>query len=111
MGPCQVAAYVRGLHRGARSIIEADAQTGFDALRGTHAASLFGPVSNGRDFIDGQLDLSLENWRWRLGLNDRDNVGSGPGTASALDPRGTSRSQRLMSDLSYDNDHIAPTGL
>ncbi|HEX5310623.1 TonB-dependent receptor [Aquabacterium sp.] len=108
-GPVQVAAYVRvGSTEGARSIIEADAQTGFDALRGTHASLAPGPVNNGRDFIDGQLDLSLENWRWRLGLNDRDNVGSGPGIASALDPRGTSRSQRLMSDLSYDNDHIAP---
>ncbi|MDE2592682.1 MAG: TonB-dependent receptor [Burkholderiales bacterium] len=108
-GPFTVAGYVRvGSTAGANSTIQADTQTGLDTLLGTHASHAPGPVNNGRDNIDGSLDLSLDKWRWRLGLRDRDNVGSGAGVASALDPTGSSRMQSLSSDLSYENDHIAP---
>ncbi len=93
---------------GTNNLVEADAQTGFDRLLGTHASLAPGRLNTGRDVIDGQLDLSYENWRWRFGLRDRDNVGSAQGIASALDPRGSSRNQSLSSDLSYNNEHIAP---
>ncbi len=108
-GPFAVAGYLRvGSTEGARSTVQADAQTGSDSLRGTHASLAPGPVNNSRDFIDGTLDLSVDKWRWRLGVRDRDNVGSGAGIAAALDPTGTNRSQSLTSDLNYDNDTIAP---
>lgn len=108
-GPISVAAYVRrGATDGATSIIQADAQTGLDQLLGTHASHAPGPVNNGRDFLDGSLDLSLNKWRWRLGIRDRDNVGSGAGIASALDPTGSSRMRSVTSDLSYDDDNLAP---
>jgi len=89
-------------------MIQADAQTGLDQLLGTHASHAPGPVNNGRDFLDGSLDLSLNKWRWRLGIRDRDNVGSGAGIASALDPTGSSRMRSVTSDLSYDDDNLAP---
>ena len=108
-GPISVAAYVRrGATDGATSMIQADAQTGLDQLLGTHASHAPGPVNNGRDFLDGSLDLSLNKWRWRLGIRDRDNVGSGAGIASALDPTGSSRMRSVTSDLSYDDDNLAP---
>lgn len=107
-GPFGVAAYLRrGATDGAKSIVQADAQTGRDAQAGTHASLAPGPISNGRDFIDGSLDLNLDKWRWRFGIRDRDNVGSSVGVASALDPTGYNRSQMLTSDLNYDNDSIA----
>ncbi|MGE5451884.1 MAG: TonB-dependent receptor plug domain-containing protein [Acidobacteriota bacterium] len=108
-GPVSVAAYLRmGSTAGANSTIRADAQTGLDHLLGTHASYAPGTVNNGRDFIDGSLDLSLDHWRWRFGVRDRDNVGSGAGVASALDPTGRSRTQSLTSDLNYVHDNIAP---
>lgn len=108
-GPISVAAYVRrGATDGAKSIVQADAQTGWDALRGTNASHAPGPINNGRDFIDGSLDLSLDKWRWRFGIRDRNNVGSSVGIASALDPTGYNRSQMLTSDLNYDDDNVAP---
>ncbi len=108
-GPFAVAGYVRvGSTAGANSTIQTDAQTGLDSLLGTHASHAPGPVNNGRDNLDGSLDLSLDHWRWRLGVRDRDNVGSGAGIASALDPSGTSRMQSLSSDLSYENNNFAP---
>lgn len=108
-GPIAVAAYVRrGATDGAKSIVQADAQTGRDAIGGTSASHAPGPINNGRDFIDGSLDLSLDKWRWRFGIRDRDNVGSSVGVASALDPTGYNRSQMLTSDLNYDDDNLAP---
>lgn len=108
-GPIKVAGYLRtGATQGAKSIIQADAQTGLDNLVGTHASHAPGAVNNARDYIDGTLDLSLNKWRWRFGIRDRDNVGSGAGIASALDPTGQSRMRSVTSDLSYDDDAIAP---
>lgn len=108
-GAITVAGYLRvGSTVGARSTIEADAQTGLDRLTGTHASLAPGPVNNGRDSIDAALDLSHGNWRWRLNMQDRDRIGTGAGIASALDPVGTNRSQRLTSDLSYDNNTWVP---
>ena len=107
-GPVEVSSYVRiGSTDGANNLVEADAQTGWDQLIGTHASLAPGRLNTGRDVLDGQLDLSYEHWRWRFGLRDRDNVGSAQGIASALDPRGSSRNQSLSSDLSYDNEHFA----
>lgn len=108
-GAVKVAGYLRsGSTDGAASIIQADAQTGLDQLLGTHASHAPGPVNNARDFLDGSLDLSLDKWRWRLGIRNRDNVGSGAGIASALDPTGSTRMRSVTSDLSYDNDTLAP---
>lgn len=108
-GAIKVAGYLRvGSTDGAKSIVQADAQTGWDQLLGTHVSHAPGPVNNARDFLDGSLDLSLSKWRWRLAIRDRDNVGSGAGIASALDPTGASRMRSATSDLSYDDDTLAP---
>ena len=108
-GQVKVAGYLRtGSTQGAKSVIQADAQTGLDNLLSTHASHAPGAVNNARDYIDGTLDLSLNKWRWRFGLRDRDHVGSGAGIASALDPTGQSQMRSVTSDLSYDDDAVAP---
>lgn len=108
-GALNVAAYLRvGTTDGARDIVQADAQTRNDFLTGTSVSLAPGPINNGRDFIDGSLDLSLDKWRWRVALKERRHVGTGVGVASALDPAGEVYSQNLSSDLSYEDRNFAP---
>lgn len=102
IGPLELAAYLRvGRTDGFRSLIDADAQTRNDRLFGTHASLAPGPVNTGYDAVDANLDLKFEKWRLRSGYKLRDNLGTGAGIASALDPVGKSKSERITSDLSW----------
>ncbi|HEX5685933.1 MAG TPA: TonB-dependent receptor, partial [Ideonella sp.] len=102
LGPVDVAAYLRvGQTDGFRSIVTKDGAQ--------PAVSLApGPVNTGRDAVDGNLDLGHEQWRLRLGYKLRDNVGTGAGVASALDPSGKMRSERITGDLSWTDPQFAP---
>jgi iron complex outermembrane receptor protein len=107
-GPVDAALYLSaGSTDGAKSTISADAQTGWDGVFGTSASHAPGPINNSRDSIDGQLDLAYEKLRFRVGYKERDDVGSGVGVAQALDPTGKNYSQRITSDLSYQDQNIA----
>lgn len=99
------AAFSLELHStdGQRESIDADAQTAFDNLFGTHASLAPGPVNTGRDTLDTRLDLSRDNWRMRLGYQGRRNVGTGAGIAQALDPAGSNEADRINADLTYQN--------
>lgn len=102
-----VAAYLRaGKTSGNADIISADAQTGLDRVFGTRASLAPGPMNNGHEAVDAHLDLSYEKWRWRSSYLLRDNVGTGTGVSSALDPVGKLQSQRLTSDLSWSDSHF-----
>ncbi len=101
-GPVDVAAYVRiGTSEGFKETIPADAQTRFDRIFGTRASLAPGPVRSGYDAVDGNLDLGLDKWRAHLGYKFRENVGLGAGIASALDPVGRERSERIAADVSW----------
>lgn len=86
---------------GADSIIEQDAQTGFD-LFGTNASLAPGQVNLERKSIETRLDVSRGAWRLRLGYQGRDDVGTGAGAALALDPQGSGSSRRYNADLTYN---------
>ena len=106
-GPVEVAAYVRvGRTEGLRSIVNADAQSRNDTLFGTHASLAPGPVNVGNEALDANLDLSMGKWRLRAGVKLRDDVGTGAGIASALDPVGKSKSERLTADLSWTDPQL-----
>ncbi|MBI1771227.1 MAG: TonB-dependent receptor, partial [Burkholderiales bacterium] len=106
LGSVDFAAYLRtGKTAGSANIIEADAQTGLDRVFGTHASLAPGPMNNGHDAIDANLDLSYEKWRWRSNFILRDNIGTGTGVSSSLDPVGKLKSQRLTSDVSWSDNH------
>lgn len=108
LGAFQVAAYWRaGSTAGANRVLDADAQTGLDALMGTHASLAPGPMNQGSKSLDGSLDLSYGKWQIRLAYQERAIVGMGSGIASALDPIGRSLSQRLSTDLSYRDANFA----
>lgn len=108
-GPFEVAGHLRvGSTQGQRRVVQADGQTGSDAVRGTQASRAPGPINNARDSTDAALDLSLDRWRFRVAYKERDDMGVGTGVASALDPNGWLYSQSITSDLSYDHPDIAP---
>jgi outer membrane receptor for ferrienterochelin and colicins len=103
-GKFDVAAYLRVGHTdGQRQIIAAD------SLSGTPNPSLApGPVNLGHNAIDGRFDLSRDKWRLRTGYQQRNNVGTGAGVASALDPQGKNFGERISTDLTYQDVNFAP---
>ncbi len=107
LGPMDVAAYFRiGRTDGARSIVEADAQSQNDARFVSQASLAPGSVNLGHDAIDANLDIGYDKWRLRAGYKLRDNVGSGLGAAFALDPVGKAKSERITADLSWTDPQI-----
>ncbi|MFL1465712.1 TonB-dependent receptor plug domain-containing protein [Marinobacter sp. HN1S83] len=81
--------------------IERDAQTNFDETFGTSASLAPGPVNTGVDQLDARFEIGGERWTFRAGIQDRSNLGTGPGIAQALDPEGEFSSRRLNADYSY----------
>ncbi|WP_229415674.1 TonB-dependent receptor plug domain-containing protein [Pseudoduganella armeniaca] len=102
LGPVDVALYVRhGRSDGFRSRIEADAQTRNDALYGSRASLAPGPVNVGYSATDANLQLAWHHWTARVGYKLRDDLGTGAGIASALDPVGKQRSERITTGLTW----------
>lgn len=108
LGPVDVAAYLRaGGTDGHQSIITADAQSARDKIFGTRASLAPGPVNLGSDALDANLALAYGDWRAHGGYKLRDDVGTGAGVASALDPVGKERSERLHADVSWTDTQFA----
>ena len=82
-------------------IIERDAQTSFDETFGTSASLAPGPVNTEMDQLDARFEMGAEQWTLRAGVQDRSNLGTGPGLAQALDPNGQYSSRRVNLDYSY----------
>lgn len=109
VGGLDISAYLSaGRTDGFKEIVAADAQTRNDRIFGTNASLAPGPVNVGYDSVDAHLDLAYGKWRLRSGYKLRDNLGSGAGVGSALDPVGKMKSERFNSDLSWNDNHIAP---
>lgn len=101
-GTLDVAAYLGvGSSEGFRETISRDAQTRNDTIFGTSVSRAPGAVSTGYDAIDGNLDLGFDKWRLHAGYVLRDNLGTGAGAASALDPGSSVKSERIHTDLSW----------
>jgi outer membrane receptor for ferrienterochelin and colicins len=109
LGKVDSVAYLRIGHTdGQNQIITTDAQSFYDTVFGTSASLAPGPADLGHDAIDGRIDLSRDKWRLRAGYQQRANLESGAGTASALDPVGTSYGKRISTDLTYQDTNFAP---
>lgn len=104
IGPVEVAAYLRvGRSDGFRRVLDRDAQSNADQAFGSNASLAPGPVNTGREAVDGHLDLAHGDLRLRAGYKLRDQVGTGFGVGSALDPVGKAKSERVTADLSWSN--------
>lgn len=90
---------------GHQEIIDADGQTSFDGIFGTHASLAPGPVNLQRRNLDARLDVSKENWRLRSGYQGQYDNGTGAGSAS-LDPLGRYSDYRFNTDLTYHNQEV-----
>ena len=101
-----VAAYL-GVSRtdGGGRTIDADAQTGLDAIFGPFgvppASHAPGPMNNDYKLIDAAVELARGPWKLRSSYKRAYEIGSGAGVAQALDPTGNSASQRLDVDFSW----------
>ncbi|MDD5058297.1 MAG: TonB-dependent receptor [Sideroxydans sp.] len=80
---------------------------GFKSTIKQGAAGTSGPVNVGHQSIDGNLDFSREKWRLRFGYKLRDHLETGAGIASALDPVGSQKSERITGDLSWTDTQFA----
>lgn len=109
LGAVDVAGYLAVGHTdGFNNEIESDKQTVIDRVTSTHASLAPGPVHMGYDAVDGSLDLSYGQWRWRSGYKLRNNTQAGPGVLGALDPVGRGKSERITSDLSWNGTDVLP---
>jgi outer membrane receptor protein involved in Fe transport len=108
IGPVAVAAYLRrGRTDGFKETLSADAQTARDRSAGTAASLAPGTVNTGFDAIDANVDLGYEKWRMHAAYKLRDGVGTGAGIASALDPVGKMKSERITADLTWSDARFA----
>ncbi|MCJ8271494.1 MAG: TonB-dependent receptor plug domain-containing protein [Psychrosphaera sp.] len=89
--------------QGHKEIIDADVQTTLDDIFGTNASLAPGPVNMGYRAFDTRFDLVYKDFNLKIGFQDRDNVGTGKGGATALDPHGKLGSERLQINLNYLN--------
>jgi iron complex outermembrane receptor protein len=107
LGAVDVAAYLRvGSTDGFKSTIGADNATRLDHLFKTQASLAPGAVNVGHDDIDASLDLAQGQWRLRGGYKLREHMGTGAGISSALDPHGQNRSERITTDLSWNDNQL-----
>ncbi len=84
-------------------IVQADAQTAFDAAFHTHASLAPGPLDDQVKTVNARVELSDAHWRLRATWHNDFNVGDGIGTAAALDPSGKATSQSGSLELVYKN--------
>lgn len=107
-GAVDVAAYVHvGSTDGIKEVVTVDAQTARDKIFGTYASLAPGQINTGYDATDANLDLGYGKWKLRTGYRLRDQLGSGSGVSSTLDPVGTNRGERINADLSWTDPQFA----
>ncbi|MFO1337224.1 MAG: TonB-dependent receptor [Burkholderiaceae bacterium] len=97
---------------GARPTIEADAQTGLDAIfvpLGAAPASLApGAPNYARKILTWALELQWQAWRLRTSYKHVWGLGSGTGVAQALDPAGRNSSEHVDLDLGWQKAAVQP---
>ena len=101
-GAADVAAYLNvGSTDGSKQIITADA----GRLHGATDAP--GPENNGYDAVDASVNLGYDKYRLNINYKLRDHAGTSVGPASALDPVGKEKSERISADLSWNDPRFA----
>ncbi|HET9644273.1 MAG TPA: TonB-dependent receptor [Burkholderiaceae bacterium] len=103
-----IAAYLQaGTTRGPRGIVTEDFQTSLDRASGTGLSLAPGPAPTGHDALDAHIDLAYRKWRLRADYNGRFRVRSGTGSFQALSPAERGYHNRVLTDLTYQDDEFA----
>lgn len=89
-------------------VLELETTDGHNEMVTADVLGLSGPVSTMRDSIDARLDMNFDQFRLRLGYQDRSNVGTGVGVLPILDPDGRFANQRFNADFTYTENNLAP---
>lgn len=88
-----------GSTSGSKGRVVQDAQSLIDQQFGTQASNAPGFTNNGRDDIDARLDLAYKDMRLRAGYQRFSDVGTGVGSALALDNLGKNQVDLYTLDL------------
>lgn len=88
-------------------VLQADAQSAFDAAFHTHASLAPGRINDEIKSVDARVELSSEHWRIRATWHNEFDVGNGIGIAQALDPGGRGSNQVGNVELIFKNPTFA----
>jgi iron complex outermembrane receptor protein len=109
LGPVSVAAYLRMARTdGPDEIIRADQQTRLDQSSGSQTSLAPGPMTHPERQLQGQLDLQLQDWRWRLGYRQNYHQKINLGINEVLDPDADIAATQFNSDLNWLNRSLLP---
>lgn len=95
LGPVQAAAYLR--------VGSTDGIT--ESIR--DRVGFTGPLNTGHRAVDANADLAYEKFRFRFNYKLRDSVETGAGISSALDTTGRGKSERILTDVSWNDTEFA----
>ncbi len=84
---------------GHQPLIEEDIQTSYDQQFGTQASLTPNKANLAQEFLGTQVEFSRDSWLWRIGYQQRDDLGMGVG--SSLDLEGSLDAHLLHSELIY----------
>lgn len=88
------------------SVITEDAQTLFDAIAGTNASLAPGSVNTGKEMLDARFELNHDWLTYRIGYQGRQEIESGAGVSSALNPSSRFSSDRVNTDITLEFSNV-----
>ncbi len=99
-----------GIHHtdsaGQKGMITEDVQTQLDRLFNTNISLAPSSVNLSRRTWDMDLSLAKGHWKFHTLYQKRNHIGAGVGVAQALSPEGLMKSDRVYSDITYDNQNF-----
>ena len=109
LGPVTLAAYLRVARTdGPDEIINADLQTRLDQASGKPTSRAPGPMTHPERQLQGQLDLQLQDWQWRLGYRQNYHQKINLGVNEVLDPDADVAATQFNTDLNWHNRSLLP---
>ncbi len=91
---------------GQKEIVDRDIQSAFDDAFGTNVSLAPGEMNTALDSIDLWIALDTDKHSFNLGYQRRFNGETGPGIASALDPKGEYASNRISAGWTHSRDDL-----
>lgn len=85
-------------------IVNADTQTGFDSMLGTHASHAPGALNTRYETLNGHLNLQRKHWDIGFWAFNSMNAGTRAGAAGALDPNGRANGEQYLGDVRFSTE-------